>query len=98
MSDRIRYAQSARIPTVAVEWGQSARQGKRAGRTVMGAMADPPRGVKHYADYEHADGVTPAIWAQLRVMDDDDVKVVIGALQAGLSEDRAFRLGYGVED
>lgn len=57
-----------------------------------------PQGVVERPDFEHAAGVTPALWREFSVLlslgYEQDVRAAIGALQAGLGEDAAMRLAY----
>src|SRR3990167_7622573 len=87
--------QQAVIATRQEDWGTGRGGGKRIGAgMVVGAMGDPPRGIKTYPDFEHSPGVTSDIWDELRVLEDEDKRIAIGALQAGVAPDDAFRLVY----
>lgn len=92
------FRQTAEIPDEEVNWGsmRGRKNGRRPSGVVAGAMSDAPRGTKKYPDFARAKGVTPAIRDELMLLEDEDKRAVIGALQAGWSEDRAFKLVYTV--
>lgn len=87
------FGNHATIPRRSANWGGHPGS-KRIGRMVVGAMADPPRGIKSYPDFRQAEGVTDDVWAELRVMEDEYKRAVIGAIQAGMTVAEAFTLVY----
>lgn len=89
------WRRSAEIPSRQEDWGNGRGQGKRSGGTVRGAMSDAPRGVKTYRDYERAPGVTPEIWKQVRLLEDEQKAEAIGGIQAGVPFDEVMRRVYG---
>ena len=90
-----RMAQKAQVPIGLQDWGgRDRKQGKRIGNMIIGSMSAAPRGIVPYPDFRRARGMTPKIWKEVGLMEDEAKRATIGALQAGWRPIRALRLGY----
>jgi len=87
------YADKAEIPRRSEDWGNLS--GQKRGTNNKTQVDVTLQGTKSYADYEHARGVTPEAWSEIKLLADEDKRVAIGALQQGRSLDEAMRIAYG---
>lgn len=95
IEELLSFQSRAVIPRFSIDWGRGRGQGKRNGAGgVVGAMSDPPRGVKFYKDYRNAEGVTPEIYEEIRVLEATLVEAVIGVIQAGGDADAAITAAF----
>lgn len=95
--DSYEVARGAVVPMVDVDWGRRRRgAGRRAGAQVMGAMADPPTGIRRYPDFRSAvpEGMSDPEWDEVKLFDDEDKRLYVGLRQAGRDHEAAALAVY----
>ncbi len=93
-----REEMEAAFPTVyyTVDWGRPKRQGKRSGGMVMGAMGDPPRGVKRYRNKLAQFSLHESDSLEINSLDDWEFERYWRARTVGMNHNDALIYSYDI--